>query len=429
MKLFFFLFALPLTALAQSGNNDDSPKGIHFLQGISWNQVLQQAKSEGKNIFLDCYTTWCAPCKKMEKEVYSDDSVADFFNRNFICYKLQLDSTKNDNEEVKRTYADAGYIRSTFKVYSYPTLLFFSPYGKILNRKEGFMEVEDFFKIGEDALDPKKNYYHLLDEYNKGKKDLEEMKTIVRTAQLLLKDTVTAKKVSKDFMQRLPKSQYLADDNIDFIKLITRSSKDFGFKFFYDNTDTINKIMDDKMYSQSVIKSIIFAEMVYPDVIKARDSGTEPNWVKLQQSIKQRYNAYYADLVITAIRLDWSKLQKDWKQYTKMVVKYVDNYVVPTNKQGHWPAFALNNFAWDLFRFSDDKNDLSRALMWSSKAVMMDPNPNWMDTYANILYKMGDLNLALKWEEMANQLAKDDTVLKNNLKNMKEGKPTWPIHN
>ena len=33
--------------------------------------VFQKAREENKLVFIDCYTSWCGPCKKMLKEVFS----------------------------------------------------------------------------------------------------------------------------------------------------------------------------------------------------------------------------------------------------------------------------------------------------------------------------------------------------------------------
>ena len=60
---------LPLSLVAQ--NNDlqkkdtiyDEGKGVQFLE-ISYEQALAKAKAENKRIFIDCYASWCAPCKE-----------------------------------------------------------------------------------------------------------------------------------------------------------------------------------------------------------------------------------------------------------------------------------------------------------------------------------------------------------------------------
>ncbi len=63
--------------------------GIKFQSGLNWEQVKEKARNENRYIFIDCYATWCGPCKKMDKEVYTSENVGNIFNKNFISIKLQ----------------------------------------------------------------------------------------------------------------------------------------------------------------------------------------------------------------------------------------------------------------------------------------------------------------------------------------------------
>ena len=65
------LLAQTQTAVASSSDMQPSQqyKGIHFEQGLSWKDILAKAKAEHKYIFVDCYATWCGPCKYMDKNV------------------------------------------------------------------------------------------------------------------------------------------------------------------------------------------------------------------------------------------------------------------------------------------------------------------------------------------------------------------------
>ena len=62
-------------------------QGIQFREG-SWKEILEIAKKENKLVFVDNYTSWCGPCKKMVSEVFPLKEVGDFYNANFICYKM-----------------------------------------------------------------------------------------------------------------------------------------------------------------------------------------------------------------------------------------------------------------------------------------------------------------------------------------------------
>ena len=42
--------------------------------------VFQKAREENKLVFMDCYTSWCGPCKKMLKEVFSRKDIGEYMN-------------------------------------------------------------------------------------------------------------------------------------------------------------------------------------------------------------------------------------------------------------------------------------------------------------------------------------------------------------
>src|ERR1700722_17146958 len=93
MALFFILYC----ARAQETK-------IKFVQGLTWDQINEKAKKEHKCIFVDCYATWCGPCKDMDKNVFTDNKVGETFNDKFICVKVQMDKTPNDDKQTKENW-------------------------------------------------------------------------------------------------------------------------------------------------------------------------------------------------------------------------------------------------------------------------------------------------------------------------------------
>lgn len=92
---------------------------INFFKG-SFEEAMAQAKKEGKLLFVDFYADWCAPCKMMEEEVFSQAEVGDYYNKHFICCQLHAEAPENKN------------LVQQYKVNVLPTMLFIDTKGKVL---------------------------------------------------------------------------------------------------------------------------------------------------------------------------------------------------------------------------------------------------------------------------------------------------------
>lgn len=71
---------------------------------------------------------------------------------------------------------------------------------------------------------------------------------------------------------------------------------------------------------------------------------------------------------------------------------------------------------------------VAEALNWSKRSFQNKPNPMFMDTYANILHKLGRTAEAIQWEEKAVQLTGEGEDKKGyiaTIEKMKKGEKTW----
>jgi len=121
-------------------------QGIEFEHG-TWKEVLEKAKQTNKPIFVDVYTSWCGPCKKMSKDIFPIEEVGKVYNTNFVCY--QMDAEKGEGIAVAKKY----------EVMSYPTYLFIKSDGTLFSRSVGSMDAEKFIAVSKTAIadinDPK----------------------------------------------------------------------------------------------------------------------------------------------------------------------------------------------------------------------------------------------------------------------------------
>ena len=77
MRVLFFLLFLSQVLFAQN-----EELAINFIDN-DFDKALTKAKDQEKIIFIDAYTTWCGPCKMMDREVFTDSAIGDFYNENF----------------------------------------------------------------------------------------------------------------------------------------------------------------------------------------------------------------------------------------------------------------------------------------------------------------------------------------------------------
>lgn len=119
-------------------------KQISFIKNNdkTMEQILAQAKSQKKIVFVDVYTTWCGPCKWMDENTFKDARVSEKFNKTFLNYKVDGDSFEGVNVSI------------IYRVDSYPTYLFIGPDGKVIHRIEGIMSAEGLVQEADFVVNP-----------------------------------------------------------------------------------------------------------------------------------------------------------------------------------------------------------------------------------------------------------------------------------
>lgn len=115
-------------------------EGIRFSE-LTLDQALQEAKANNKLVFIDCYTTWCGPCKQLAKVAFKDFLLSDYFNKNFI--NLKMDMEKGSGIDFKKKY----------EVTAYPTLLFLDGDGRVVHRSVGSAPASELLKKTKIAVD------------------------------------------------------------------------------------------------------------------------------------------------------------------------------------------------------------------------------------------------------------------------------------
>lgn len=404
--------------------------GIRFNVFQHWKDVLAAARVENKFIFVDCYATWCGPCKDMDRTTYQDDKVGDFVSDRFICIRVQMDTTNQDNELIKSWYPDASSIAQTYGINEYPSFLFFSPDGKIVHRDVGYKNENDFISLLSAALDPQRQFYTLMMNYQSGKKNYSTLRYLINLVQKFGDDSLT-KSISDDYLNnylfRMNDVDLYSKDNIEFIGSRIQGSNDRGFMLFYGNEKRIDQLMGQKMFAEKIIEYAIYREIVYPKMIRdGKAVEVEPEWRNISNEIADKYSSAYAARIILNAKITWYYNKKDWENVIKYRIEKIEGEGMDTTKMG---MLLTNDFFYTvIFMHSNDSAALGKSLRWEKLIIEKYPTMATLyDTYANLLYKLGRTREALEWEEKAYSMDSKNRETIANYNKMKKGEPTWAV--
>ena len=144
MKKYYFIFLLIFGCNSQK---------INWFEG-SLEDAL--ASSDDKIIMIDFYTDWCAPCKLLDSDTFTNEEVIEYMNNNFIPIKI--------NAETK-------YGMTLFEKYKgngYPLIIFLDKEKNEIDRFYGYYPPNDFILKLNNILSGDYTFPDLLTKYKLG---------------------------------------------------------------------------------------------------------------------------------------------------------------------------------------------------------------------------------------------------------------------
>lgn len=180
-------------------------QGIRFEERNPWKHIVRKAGKAGQLIFVDCYTSWCGPCKVLSATVFTQDTVGEFFNSHFINAKFDVE---------KET--DGQMLRKKYQVESFPTLLFIDPATqKEVHRIVGLVTAANLLQEAAIAIDPLYNLAGLAKRYEAG----EQSPGLLLCYQQALEKAMLPlnRKIAREYLDSLSLDQLATEGNWNLI--------------------------------------------------------------------------------------------------------------------------------------------------------------------------------------------------------------------
>lgn len=120
---------------------------------VKWHTIEEAAAAqiEERLYFVDFYTSWCGYCKKMDRETFSDPTVAKILNRYYYPVKFDAEGSSTFQWRGK-TYRPVNQGRNRQHEFArglqgYPTFVLYQADGTLLQAIPGFYSPKDFVVI------------------------------------------------------------------------------------------------------------------------------------------------------------------------------------------------------------------------------------------------------------------------------------------
>lgn len=386
---------LVLLAIISFSITSVDAQGIEFYHG-TWEEALMKAKEEDKIIFVDAYTTWCGPCKRMASSTFPDPEVGKLFNQHFLSLKIDMEK-------------DMGLeFRKKFPVTAYPTLFFIDYDEEIVRKTVGAKTPADLIAMGENVISKFDKSTKYEAAYESGDRSYQLVYDYVAA---LNKSGKASVKIANDYLAE--QDDLSTEENLLFILEAASQVDCQCFDLFEEYEPQISKLVDKEMIDAKVRSAC-------DNTVKRAIEFESPELIELASAAMKRHIPAEADRFKTESEIHYALALHELSNIEELVNLYVKKFI-RNDPEG------LNLLALDLDKFaSDDQASRKLALELSQRAAKdKNATTGYVITYANLVYKEKGKEEAVKileeslrqTEDQESKDYKDLLALKNKMEN------------
>ena len=344
---------------------DEGPY-VAFIDG-SWAEARSLAAEQEKYIMVDAFTEWCGWCKVQDKNTFHNEKVAAYMNDEIVAVKIDFEKGVGIDLAMK------------YRVRSYPTLLFFTPEGKLAGRIVGYdADIDNFISSVKD-MQIEENHPPLIGDPNVLDPGFPDF--YLDAFGKNGKQKRIAPEVVGEWLDQQEDMYSEVVWNVLSTMNIPESNQNHYLENYQQYVEKFGKA-DAKSVTDRIINGQFYA------ALKAKDETLLESTVETLKKYgdpEQEYNIRMAYYQRTE---EWAKLVETGNALVK-----AKGY----EEQGR----SFNSAAWTMYEKCEDQTLLATAADWMHNVVQTEDSYAHLDTYAPLLFKTNQTGLAMKWANRA----------------------------
>lgn len=385
IKLIFFTLFL---------YNTGSTQGLTIIEQ-DYQKALAIAARENKLVFIDFYTTWCIPCKKLDKLVFQNDSVQKILKKDFILLRYNA-----ENDTIF-------HLSKKHHIFIYPSAVILNKKGYVVNRNYGFSG-DDFPLLSKNVL-----------EFTNQSRDMNKKNIFLKGYSNTI-DIANYPKFYIDFVNRTNTKPNPADIRKYFTESKNIFSEEYFSTLLYFGSDHIPEHIQDSilknkkkytdLYGEKEVESLLYV-LIRSRFDKAIEEKSEQKFNDAVLFVIKALNDSYAG-TIQSFKEDFLKAQNKWAE---VFTAYEDR-----KKKGEFSDESVNYFCWEVYQKCNDSQVILNCIKWMHELTGRKPEYAYLDTYAFLSYKAGQKEEAKKITQLAIEAAKKENQSTKSLEKLLE---------
>ncbi|BAV05381.1 Thioredoxin-like [Filimonas lacunae] len=282
--------------------------------------ACKKAALTNQLVFVDCYTTWCIPCKHMEANVFTVDSVADYFNKTFINLKMDMEK------------GEAVALGKKYRIGAYPSYLLIDKDGNLVYKFVGGMLAGEFMAKVKGGQNPFNEVAILNGLYDEGDRSPALMRRYIQQ-KIRLMEIAPAKALNADYMKQLsaadktlPENWFLFGENRYALYLSEAGSGNFDYlaNHWKEFTVHISKDTIDKKLGAVYRKTMgVYLSGAYKSHLNDNYKVADMAKYRKQIAATQMPDK---DQLLTWMDISEAVVNKQYNQATQLLADHVDKF-------------------------------------------------------------------------------------------------------